>query len=110
MGIRPVVNSKGTILERLEEEMAKVFIIMNERLQGKGIKNSEEVVEKFKETTLGNGGIMFSMDVEKMFTSIKREAVKKEIMRLADSREIIRGWKKEEILENLNFIGITPTG
>ena len=91
MGIRPVVNNKGTILERLEEEMAKVFIIMNERLEGKVIKNSEEMVEKWKETILGNGEIMFSMGVEKMFTSIKREAVRKEIMRLADSREIIRG-------------------
>ena len=38
MGIRPVVNSKGTILERLEEEIAKVFIIINERLEGKMIK------------------------------------------------------------------------
>ena len=39
-----------------------------------------------------------------MFTSIKREAVVKEIMRLVESQEIIRGWKKDEILENLNFI------
>ena len=33
IGIRPVVNSKGTILEKLEEEMAKVFAIINNRLK-----------------------------------------------------------------------------
>ena len=38
IGIRPVVNSKGTVLEKLEEEIAKVFTIINERLEKKIIK------------------------------------------------------------------------
>ena len=28
-GIRPIVNGKGTVLEKLEEEIAKVFRIIN---------------------------------------------------------------------------------
>ena len=38
MGIRPVVNSKDTILEKLEEEIDNVFTIINERLERKTIK------------------------------------------------------------------------
>ena len=41
--------------------------------------------------------IAFSMDVEKMFTKLKRDEVKKEVKRLIEENGIIRGWKKEEI-------------
>ena len=47
--------------------------------------------------------ITFGLDVE-MFSSVKREAVEKEIRKLIEKQEIIRGWKKEEMLENLNSI------
>ena len=48
--------------------------------------------------------ILFSIDVEKMFTKLKREEIKKRVKMLIEEKEIIRGWKKEEILENLQYI------
>ena len=48
--------------------------------------------------------VIFSMVVEKMFTNLKREEVKKKVERLIDEEEIIRGWKKEEILRILEYI------
>ena len=48
--------------------------------------------------------IIFSLDVEKIFTSVKREAVEKEIRKLIEIQEIIRECKKEEVLENSNFV------
>ena len=48
--------------------------------------------------------MIFSLDVEKMFTSLKRNEVKKEVERLIEDEEIIRGWKKEEIVKNLEYI------
>ena len=47
---------------------------------------------------------MFSLDFQKMFTSVKREAVEKEIRKLIEIQEIIRECKKEEVLENSNFV------
>ena len=48
--------------------------------------------------------MMFSMDVEKMYTSLKREEVKKEIGKVIKEEEEIRGWKKVEIMKNLEYI------
>ena len=48
--------------------------------------------------------LIFSLDIEKMFTNIESQGVIKERERLIDSEEIIRGWKKEEILENLKYM------
>ena len=48
--------------------------------------------------------IMFNLDVEKKFTNLKREEVKKEIEKLIEEKEEIRGWKKEEIIKNLEYI------
>ena len=48
--------------------------------------------------------ISFSLDVEKMFTNIKRDGVEKELKSLIGEEEIIRGWRKEEILETLRYI------
>ena len=47
--------------------------------------------------------ISFSLDVEKMFTNIKRDGGEKEFKSLI-GEEIIRGWKKKEILETLRYI------
>ena len=48
--------------------------------------------------------MMFSLDVEKMFTSLKRDKVRKEVERLIKDGEIIRHWNKEEIMDNLEYI------
>ena len=48
--------------------------------------------------------LLFILDVDKMFTNIKRDAVEKELRRLIGEEEIIRRWKKEEILETLRCI------
>ena len=54
---------------------------------------------------LGEEEIMFSMDVENMYTSLKRDEVKKEIGKvIKEEEEEIRGWKKVEILKNLEFV------
>ena len=68
------------------------------------MKNSEEEVKEWRGIFLGDEEIMFSLEVEKMFTNIKREGVEKELRRLMDNEEAIRGWKKEEVFENLKFI------
>ena len=47
--------------------------------------------------------LLFSLDVEKMFTNIKRDGGEKEFKSLI-GEEIIRGWKKKEILETLRYI------
>ena len=39
-----------------------------------------------------------------MFTSLKRQEVKNEDERLIEEEKIIRGWKKEEILKNFEYI------
>ena len=39
-----------------------------------------------------------------MFTNLKREEVKDEVGRLIEVEEIIKVWKKEEILKNLDYI------
>ena len=47
----------------------------------------------------------------KKFTNIKRDAVEKELRRLIrEEEEIIRGWRKEDILETLRYIGIIHIG
>ena len=57
-------------MEKLEEEVAKVFKIINDRLKKKMIKNSEGVVKEWRGTILEKDELIFSMDVEKMFTNI----------------------------------------
>ena len=84
--------------------MANVFKILNDRQNKKMIKNNDELVKEWKETKIGKEYIMFSLDVENMFMNINRQSVIEEIERLIDRNEIIRGWKKEEILENLKYI------
>jgi hypothetical protein len=105
IGIRAIDNGKkNSVLEKLKEEMAKVFNILNDRQNKKIIKDSDELVEEWKETIIGKQEIMFSLDVEKMFSNIKRQSVLEEIERMIDKNERIRDWKKEEILENLQYI------
>jgi hypothetical protein len=55
--------------------MAKVFKILNDRQNKKMIKNSDELVKEWKETIIGKEDIMFSLDIEKMFTNIKRQSI-----------------------------------
>ena len=43
-------------------------------------------------------------NVEKMYTSLKREEVKREIRKIIKEEEVIRGWKKVEIIKNLEFV------
>ena len=62
------------------------------------------MVKEWGGTILGEDELMFSLDLKKMFTNIIRQAVVKEIERLIEKDEIIRGWKKEEILKNLKYI------
>ena len=97
IGLRPIVNGKETVLEELEAEMAIVLRVVENR-QAKRKLNSEELVEEWKYE------MMFSLDMEKMFTSLKRNEVKKEVERLIEDEEIIRGWKKEETVKNLEYI------
>ena len=68
------------------------------------LKNSEELVEEWKDVYFEKEEMMFSLDIEKMFTSLKRKEVKEEVGKLIEEEEIIRGWKKEEILRNLEYI------
>ena len=75
--------------------MAKVFKIINDRLKKKMIKNSEEVVKEWGGTILEKDELIFSMDVEKMFTIIEREGVVNVIQKLTDSEDTIKQWKKE---------------
>ena len=39
--------------------------------------------------------IIFSLDMEKTFTNLKRGEVKKKIEKLIEEKEEITGWKKE---------------
>ena len=48
--------------------------------------------------------MMFSMDVEKMYTSLKRKEVKKEIRKILKEEEEFRGWKKVDIIKNLELV------
>lgn len=62
------------------------------------------MVEEWREMVLEDEDIMFSLAVEKMFTNIKREGLEKELTRLIGCEEVITGWKKDEVLENLKYI------
>jgi len=104
IGLRPIVNGKGTVLEELEAEMALVLRVVENRQAKIMLKNSEELVEEWKDVCLEEDETMFSLDVEKMFTSPKRNEVKKEVERLIEEEEIIRGWKKEEIVKHLEYV------
>ena len=95
IGMRPVVNCRGTVLGNLEEEMAKVVTVIGKR---------RESGKEWREMVLEDEDIMFSLAVEKMFTNIKREGLEKELTRLIGCEEVITGWKKEEVLENLIYI------
>ena len=43
-------NGKGTILEELEAEMAKVIKVLESRQEKKMLKNSEELIDNWKKT------------------------------------------------------------
>jgi hypothetical protein len=58
------VNGKDTVLEKLEEEIVKVFRIINDREKKNMINNSEEVVKEWRATILDEEELMFSLDVE----------------------------------------------
>ena len=47
IGMRPIVNGKGTILE---EEMAKVIKVLESRQEKRMLKNSEELIDNWKNT------------------------------------------------------------
>ena len=91
IGLRPIVNGKGTVLKKVVEN----------RQAKRMLKNSEELVEEWKDVCLEEDEMMFSLDVEKMFTSLKKNEVK----RLIEDEEIIRRWKKEEIVRILEYMG-----
>ena len=104
IGMRPIVNGKGSILEELEAEMAKVIKVLESRQEKRMLKNSEELIDNWKNVHLEEDEMMFRLDVEKMFTSLKRDEVRKEVERLIKEGEIIRHWNKEEIMVNLDYI------
>ena len=56
------------------------------------------------EIVLEDEEMMFRLDVEKIFTNIKRKGVEKERRRLIGGEEVIRGREKEEVFENLKCI------
>ena len=68
------------------------------------LKNSEELIDNWKNVHLEEDEMMFSLDVEKMFASLKRDEARKEVERLIKEGEIIRHWNKEEIMANLDYI------
>ena len=84
--------------------MAKVLKIVEMRQERKRLKNSEELVEEWKDIILEEEEIMFSMDVEKMFTNLKREEAKKEIEKIIEEEEEISGWKKVDFIKILEHI------
>ena len=47
IGLRPIVNGKGTVLEELEAEMALVLRVVENRQAKIMLKNSEELVEEW---------------------------------------------------------------
>ena len=67
------------------------------------VKNSEEVLRGWKDMVLMKEDLLFNLYVEKMFTNIKTSDVEKEFKRLI-GEEIIRGRRKEKILETLRYI------
>ena len=89
IGIRPIVNRKGKVLENLAEEMAKVFKIIRDKQRGKTIKNSEELIREGKDMVLRKEDLLFNLE---------------KLKRLIGEEEIIRGWRKKEILETLRYI------
>jgi hypothetical protein len=72
IGIRQLVNGRGSVLEELKEEMAKVFKVVEIRQKKKKLRNSEELVEEWKNMCLEEEEIMFSVDVEKNVYKIKK--------------------------------------
>ena len=70
-------NGKGTILEELEAEMAKVIKVLESRQEKRMLKNSEELIDNWKNVHLEEDEMMFSLDVEKMYTSLKRDEIKR---------------------------------
>ena len=48
IGMRPIVNWKGTILEELETEMAKVIMVLESRQEKRMLKNCEELINNWK--------------------------------------------------------------
>ena len=50
------------------------------------LKNSEELLREWKYVFLEEGEMIFSLDVEKMSTSLKRKEVKKELRKLIKMR------------------------
>ena len=61
-------------------------------------------MKKWKEEKLEQDRIIFSIDVKKMCTSLRREEIRKELKWLIGEDEVISGWRKEEILENVRNI------
>ena len=93
-----MINERGTVFEPLEEKLAKVFKAIESKQGKKIIKNSEKLVR------LEDDKMTFSLDLKKMFMSLKRMEVKKELGSLIEEEEEIKSWKKDEILENLRYI------
>ena len=48
IGMRSMVNGKGTILEQLEAEIAKVIKVLESQQEKKMLKNSEEMIVNWK--------------------------------------------------------------
>ena len=46
------------------------------------LKNSEELIDNWKNVHMEEDEMMFSLDVEKMLTRLKRDEVRKEVGRL----------------------------
>ena len=69
------------MISSTEAEMAKVIKVLESRQEKKMLKNSEELIDNWKNIHLEEDEMMFSLDVEKMYTSLKRDEVRKEIGR-----------------------------
>ena len=69
-------------MEELEAEMAKVIMVLESRQEKRMLKNCEELINNWKNVHLEEDEMMFSLDVEKMFASLKRDEVRKEVGRL----------------------------
>ena len=63
-----------------------MFKVIEIRQKKKKLRNSEELVEEWKNVCLEEEEILFSIDVEKMFTKLKREEIEKRVKMLIEEK------------------------
>lgn len=79
--LRPVVSGRDDPKRELELVLKRELeVLMNADDPNRGVRNTEEVLERIKNSNIQNGKL-FSMDIKAMFPSIKRDYVIKKCHR-----------------------------